>query len=71
MHQMKLFKGVEAELAQLETEINHWLTETGAKVISMNANIAPQTQRAASGPIGGGRAFDPSDVLIAVVYETG
>ena len=70
MQQMKLFKGVESQLEMLEAEINEWMSTSGARVVSMNANIAPQTPRGQAGHAASGRAFDPSDVLIAIVYET-
>ncbi len=69
MQQVKLFKGVEAELGQIEDEVNAWLMDSGARVVQMQASIAPQTAGSGTG-LGGGRAFSPSDVLIAVLYET-
>lgn len=66
MRQIKLFKSIESELWSLEDEINAWIKEKNAKVVSITGNIAPQT--------GGGGAgqgtFSASDVLIIVMYET-
>lgn len=69
MHQIKLFKGVESEVSTLESDVNAWLTESGAKVVNIFGNIAPQTLKAEAGTGGGGRAFAPSDLFIAVLYE--
>lgn len=70
MHQIKLFKNVETELGTLENDVNRWLRESKAKVISIEANIAPQTMgRDAGMQTGGGRIFSASDILVAVLYE--
>jgi hypothetical protein len=63
MHQVKVFKSIESELWTTEKEINQWLQETKAKVVSITGNIAPQT---------GGhhlQGFSASDVLILILYE--
>ena len=72
MQQIKLFHGIESELRGLEDEINAWLRESGARVISISGNVAPQ-----SSPRGGGAGatltrspFAASDVLVIVLYET-
>ena len=71
MQQVKLFKGVENEVGSLEKEINDWLSRSGAKVVSLTGNIAPQSVKA-DGPGGLGKSsFSPSDVLVIVLYETG
>jgi hypothetical protein len=67
LHQIKLFKGIETELSSLEREINAWLKESGASVVSVMGNIAPQTPHAAHGP--GVRTFTASDVFVAVLYQ--
>ncbi len=69
MQQIKIFKSIESDVSDLERDINAWLKESGARVVNVFGNIAPQT-------IGdpektkGGRGFSPSDILIAVLYET-
>ncbi len=68
MHQIKLFKGVETEITSLEAEVNAWLAESGAKVVNVFGNIAPQTTKSETGP-GGVRAFAGSDLFLAVLYE--
>lgn len=78
MQQIKIFKSVESEIEALERSMNTWLKASGAKVINIFGNIAPQSPRidpASSQLLGAtrptGRASDPSDVFIAVLYETG
>ncbi len=61
MEQVKLFKGVEMELRALEDEINTWLKESGARVISVTGNIAPQSST--------GGSFTTSDILVIITYE--
>lgn len=71
MQQVKLFKGVENEVGVLEKEINDWLSRSGAKVVTLTGNIAPQsTKSGAPGGLGKG-SFSPSDILVMVLYETG
>ncbi len=70
MQQVKLFKSVESDLTELETEINAWIRQSGARVISLTGNIAPQTEK--PGDVAGGSSrgrFPPSDVIIVVLYE--
>lgn len=66
MQLIKLFKSIETELRSLEDEMNSWIRETGARVISVTGNIAPQT--GSTQPAG---TFSASDVLIIVLYEVG
>jgi len=71
MHQIKLFVGIESDIRQLESDINSWLKETNAEVVNMFGNIAPQTTGAESPRNTESlRRFQPSDILVAVVYET-
>ena len=69
MQQIKIFKSIESDVSDLERDINAWLKESGARVVNVFGNIAPQT---ISDPekARGSRGFSPSDVLIAVLYET-
>ena len=78
MQQIKLFVGREDHTADLEAEVNQWLADSGARVISIAGNIAPQSvlpSKDASGPanLAGtgthGRRFAPSDILVLVTYE--
>jgi len=70
MQQVKIFKGVENDLAGLEAEVNAWIRQSGARVVSLTGNIAPQSP---SSRAGGGLTqgtFAPSDVVLVVLYET-
>jgi len=70
MQQVKLFKGLESELGALENEVNRWLRQRCARVISISGNIAPQTFNPEAQ--GGGLSktvFSPSDVLLVVLCE--
>ncbi|MFH5803295.1 hypothetical protein [Alienimonas sp. DA493] len=70
MQQIKFFKATEADLSALEAEMNDWLRDSGAKVVQVFGNIAPQTVVPEDGSHGLTKsAFAPSDVLMAVVYE--
>lgn len=64
MQQVKLFKSIESELEDLQKAINTWIKESGAKIISITGNIAPQTGH--SGPM---NTFASSDILVVVLYE--
>ncbi len=67
MPKVKLFKSIESELLNMENEINEWIKATGARVISVTGNIAPQSG-SGSAPLG---SFSASDVLIVIMYEDG
>ena len=69
MQQVKLFKSVEADVAVLEQEINDWLSTEGVNVISIFGNIAAQHAKPESLTTHMGRAHQPSDVFVGVVYE--
>lgn len=66
MQQVKLFKSVEAEVSALEAEVNNWICDSEARIVSVSGNIAPQ-----SGKTSGGSGYVPSDILLIVVYEVG
>jgi hypothetical protein len=69
MQRIKIFKGVENDLAGLEAEVNRWLVESDAQVKTMFGNIAPQTS-AVGGAAGLSKSdFPPSDVLLVILYE--
>lgn len=63
MRQVKVFKGVETELWNLEEEINKWVEDSGATIVQITGNIAPQT------PSSNATGFSSSDVLVLVLYE--
>ncbi len=64
MQQVKIFEVLENDLKALEDEINAWLRESGARIISITGNIAPQstTSQPKARPA-------PSEVLLVVLYE--
>ena len=68
MPQIKIFKGLDSSLSELEQSINDWLDQSSAHIISIFGNIAPQTGLHASAMASQG-AFAPSDVIVFVVYE--
>lgn len=70
MHQIKIFKGIESELGQLESEVNAWLAEDGGRIVQMFGNIAPQTLATHNKQAGLSKTdFIPSDVFLVVVYD--
>ncbi len=70
MHQIKMFKGLENEVAEMEQRINDWLRESGARVLSVTGNIASQSPKAEAAASLGQGGFPPSDVLVILTYET-
>lgn len=79
MQQIKVFHGHKSENQQLEQEVNAWLKSSGAKIINIFGNIAPQavmpvaTERAIPGAIntGGTRRFADSDIMVVILFEAG
>jgi hypothetical protein len=70
MQQVKLFKGVENQIDRLEAEVNAWIRKTGAKVVSVTGNVAPQTVAGEGKSAGLTQSdFATSDVLLVVLYE--
>jgi hypothetical protein len=70
MQQVRIFKGLETDVAVLEKQINAWLAESGVRVLQITGNIAPQG--GPTDPKAGSIAASPyaaSDVLIIVLYE--
>lgn len=64
MQKIKLFKGVESELEDLESVVNQWIADNGVSIVSVVGNIAPQTRHPTSL-----ESFPVSDILIIVTYE--
>jgi hypothetical protein len=69
VHQVKIFKALEVETDSLETRVNQWLAQTGAKVLSISGNIAPQSEGHTGRTTGLGSAGNASDVLLIILYE--
>ncbi|MFG0263093.1 MAG: hypothetical protein ACF788_11940 [Novipirellula sp. JB048] len=65
MHQVKIFKNVDTEIADLEHQINRWMRKSGARVISITGNLAPASN-GSGGPLS---SFAASDVMVIVLYE--
>lgn len=71
MQQIKLFVGTESEVRTLEDNANEWLRENDVDVINMFGNIAPQTMsHIVTQTENAGRRFQPSDLFLAIVYNT-
>ena len=74
MPQVKIFTGIEGGAEELSKSINDWAKETGAKMLQVTGNIAPQSMTGSgsgatlAGSGASGRA--PSDILVIVLYET-
>jgi hypothetical protein len=68
---VKIFKGVENEIEALEEQVNAWIRETGATIISITGNISPQSGGTDAKSVGLTQShFAASDVLLVVLYET-
>ena len=64
MQQVKIFKSVDTELGDMESQINRWIAESKATVVSINGNISPQ-----AGKHGVQGSFSAADVFVIVLYE--
>lgn len=69
MHQIKIFKGVEGSLSELERDVNSWLKAFKGEVLAVSGNIAPQSTTSAE-TLGLGKGFTPSDVIVIVHYKS-
>lgn len=69
MQQIKIFIDTEARVEDLEETVNSWLKESGARVVNMFGNIAPQTTTLDSKGQSLGRNYASSDLFLVVVYE--
>lgn len=65
MQQIKIFKTVDTELAQLEQQINRWMRKSGARILTITGNIAGQKPSSS----GMTNSFTASDILVIVLYE--
>jgi len=64
MQQVKIFKSVDTELGDMESQMNRWIAESKAKVLSIHGNISPQ-----AGKHGLQGSFSAADVFVIVLYE--
>ena len=69
MQQVKIFKNVENNLGELEKEVNAWISQSGARIVSLTGNIAPQSDPSGAGGGLTNSAFPPSDIVIILLYE--
>lgn len=70
MHQIKIFKGVESELEELEKTVNDWIRQSGVKLLDVTGNIAPQSEsQGGSARTSSNFRYAPSDVIIIITYE--
>ena len=73
MQQVKIFKGLEPQIGELEAQINEWIKSSGARVIQITGNVAPQSHEGSAGTaqktLSGGSGFAPSDVVVILLYE--
>ena len=69
MHQIKIFKGIETEVAALEAEVNNWLAESGVEVVQIVGNIAPQSNSPTKSTGLTKSVFAPSDIMLVVVFK--
>ncbi len=70
MYQVKIFKGIESNLAGLEKEMNTWLAETNARVVQIFGNLAPLSGERNEGNSLAAYPYVASDVMMVVLYET-
>ncbi|NND99299.1 MAG: hypothetical protein HKN47_18420 [Pirellulaceae bacterium] len=65
MQQVKIFKNVDTELAELEHQINRWMRKSGARVLSITGNLSSQSS-SGQAPMS---SFSASDIMVIVLYE--
>jgi hypothetical protein len=69
MYQVKIFKGIESNLAVLEKEMNTWLAETNVRVVQVFGNLAPLSGERNEGNSLSAYPYVASDVMMVVLYE--
>ena len=69
MQQIKIFKAFESNLAGMEKEVNAWLAESGARVLQMFGNLAPQSGERNEANSLAAYPYVASDVLLVILYE--
>lgn len=65
MQQVKLFKSVDTEIAEMEKQINRFIRKNNIRVLSINSNLA-SSPTANSGPMS---SFAAGDILVTLLYE--
>lgn len=70
MQRVKIFKSIESDVSKLEQEINQWIESSGARVLNITGNIAPQTESVGGSSMSSAPTrYPPSDILVIVVYD--
>ena len=70
MNRIKLFRGLENDLPGLEKQVNDWLAESGARVVQMVGNLAPQEDQTRPDDSGVAHSlYHPANVLLVLLYE--
>ena len=65
MQQVKLFKSVDTEMAEMEKQINRFIRKNNIRVLSINSNLA-SSPTANNGPMS---SFAAGDILVTLLYE--
>ncbi|KAA1257723.1 hypothetical protein LF1_02120 [Rubripirellula obstinata] len=65
MQQIKIFKGVDTEIPEMERQINRWMRKSGAEIISIQSSLAPQPNKG-TGPM---NSFAGSDIMVVLHYQ--
>ena len=71
MKLVKLFKGLESEVDNLEKRINDWAESEGVKIVQVSSSIASQSYNPSSksGSSLQSNISAASDILVTVLYE--
>ncbi len=64
MQRVKLFKSVDAEINDLESQINEWIAEEKVRILSIHGNISPQPSKQSMQG-----SFSQADLFVIVLYE--
>ena len=63
MQQVKIFKSVDTELGDMESQMNQWIVDSKVTILSIHGNISPQ-----AGKHGIQGSFSAADVFVIVLY---
>ncbi len=65
MQQVKIFKSVDTEIADMEKQMNRWIRKTGVRILSITGNLTSQNAPAS----GAMNSFAAGDVMVIILYE--
>lgn len=74
MNKIKIFKGLESDYHNLESQVNQWLASSDSiRVVNISGNISPQSfsKPKEDGGFLSQSSNAPSDILIIVHYQEG